>query len=119
MQRDPRAYLSDIRHAAALIAEFLDGSSVEQFTDRPMLHSAVERQLEIVGEAVSQLAKSAPEIAQRLPAYKDVIAFRNLLIHGYAVVNLERVWKIAQQDLPLLCTTADAVLAEMPPPSQS
>ena len=52
-----------------------------------MLRSAVERQFEIVGEALSQLAKAAPELAAQIPDLPRIVAFRNILRHGYAVVD--------------------------------
>jgi uncharacterized protein with HEPN domain len=51
----------------------------------------VERQFEIVGEALSQLAKLDPALAKRIADYQKIISFRNILIHGYADVDDELV----------------------------
>jgi uncharacterized protein with HEPN domain len=48
-----------------------------------MLRSAVERQFEIIGEALSQLAKIDPAVAARIPDLRRIVGFRNVLIHGY------------------------------------
>ncbi len=52
-----------------------------------VVHSAVERKFEIIGEALSQLSKLDLGLAQRIPNVRDIISFRNVLIHGYAVVE--------------------------------
>jgi uncharacterized protein with HEPN domain len=55
-------------------------------------------------------------LAQRIPYIREIIAFRNLLIHGYAVVEHDRVWRIAETSLPGLRATVAALLQEMGPP---
>jgi uncharacterized protein with HEPN domain len=58
MRRDPRAYLWDMREAADAIASFVQGRIFEDYAGDLMLRSAVERQLAIIGEALSQLARA-------------------------------------------------------------
>ena len=53
------------------------------YLDNRMLRSAVERQFEIIGEALSQLAKIDPAVAARIPDLRRIVGFRNVLIHGY------------------------------------
>lgn len=67
-----------------------------------MLKSAVERQFEIVGEALNALSKIAPEMAEALPELPRIVAFRNVLIHGYATVDDRLVWGVVEGKLPLL-----------------
>ena len=52
-----------------------------------VLHSAVERKFTIVGEALSQLARIDAQLAASIPQLSEIVAFRNFLIHGYAVIN--------------------------------
>ena len=54
--------------------------------------AAVERKLEVIGEALNQLSKRSPELAQRVPHWREIIGFRNVLIHGYATIDHARVW---------------------------
>jgi len=75
-----------------------------------MLRSAVERQFEIIGEALSQLTKIAPELAAQIPDLPRIVAFRNILIHGYAVVDNEIVWRAAQENLPELAVILHRLL---------
>ena len=100
MRRDARAYLWDIQQAAGAILRFLDGLDAATFAENELVYSAVERKFEIIGEALGQLSKIDPEMAQRIPDMRDIIAFRNVLIHGYAGIEHRRVWDIAQSSLP-------------------
>ena len=67
-----------------------------------MLRSGVERPLEIVGEALSQLSKVAPQIAARLDGVGKAIGLRNSLIHGYTVIDHSTIWRTVVEDLPPL-----------------
>lgn len=102
MQRDPRKFLWDAREAASDIAEFTRGKTFADYMRDRMLRSAVERQFEIVGEALSQLAKLDPAMARSIPDLARIVAFRNILIHGYAMVDNETVWRVVQENLPEL-----------------
>jgi uncharacterized protein with HEPN domain len=66
-----------------------------------MLRAAVERQFEIIGEALRQLEKTAPDLARELPELSQAIAFRNM-IHGYATIDDRTVWRAVQEGLPAL-----------------
>ena len=87
MRLEARKYLFDIRSAADLLAEFLAGKTFADYQRDAMLRAAVERQFEIIGEAVFQLARLEGELAARITNYRRVIAFRNILIHGYSDVD--------------------------------
>lgn len=92
MPRDARAYLYDMRQASALIAEFTAGLDFDAYVADAKVRSAVERQFEIIGEALGQLAKLDPEAASRISEHRRIIAFRNILVHGYAGVDDMLVW---------------------------
>lgn len=113
MQRDARAFLWDIREAATAIQSFIAGVEFPAYADSPLLHSAVERKFEIIGEALNQLAKLDAELAARIPETAHIVAFRNLLIHGYAVVDYSRVWRVANESLPGLLAKVDSLLVEL------
>jgi uncharacterized protein with HEPN domain len=110
MQRDPRAYLWDAREAARTVAAFIEGADEYGFENDPLLRSAVERQLEIMGEALGQLEKVAPELAERVPELRSAVDLRNILIHGYAKVNPRIIWNTACDDLPRMAEQLDALL---------
>jgi len=119
MRREPRAYLWDVREAADAILEFTRGFHLDDYLADRMLRSAVERQFEIIGEALNQLSKLAPEIAARVPEVSRIVAFRNLLIHGYATVDHPTVWETLQSQIPTLrdCVADLLDLYEQTPPS--
>lgn len=102
MQLDPRKYLWDARRAADAIVQFTTGKSWEDFTRDLQLRSAVERQFEIIGEALSQLSRVDPVLAASIPELPRIVAFRNILVHGYAIVDQSIVWRVIQENLPAL-----------------
>ena len=109
MKRDPKTLLWDAREAADAIAAMTMGKTFADFDRDIVLRSAVERQFEIVGEALSRLARADAATAEKVPDLRDIVAFRNILIHGYAVIDRARVWQVVQDDLPRL----RAALAEL------
>lgn len=113
MQRDVRAYLWDVREAAVAINDFVQGVDLAAYVATPMLHSAVERKFEVIGEALNQLAKLDMELASRIPELSNIIAFRNLLIHGYALIDHARVWRTIHESLPPLVATVTTLLGEL------
>jgi len=110
MPRDPRAFVWDVRSAADKIASFVRGKTVDEFVRDDLLNSAVERQLEIIGEALNQLTKAAPDMAGRIEDLPKIVGLRNILIHGYAIVKRELLWRAVQENLPQLRTTVDRLL---------
>jgi uncharacterized protein with HEPN domain len=102
MRLEARKYLHDIQQAADLVTEFTAGKRLVDYEADAMLPSAVERQFEIIGEALAQLARLDETIASRISEYRRIISFRNILIHGYAEVDHRIVWDIIESKLPTL-----------------
>ena len=116
MPHDPRAYLWDAHEATNAILDFVAGVDLATYASTPLLHSAVERKFEIIGEALNQLSKCDHALAERIPELASIVAFRNLLIHGYAIVDHPRVWRVIHESLPQLHTVITALLEELGPP---
>jgi len=116
MQRETAAFLWDAHEAAGLIREFVSGHNFETFSASALICSAVERQFEIIGEALNRLSKIAPEIAGQIPELAQIVGFRNVLIHGYAALDKAVVWKVIQEDLGALEEAVQRLLAKSPPP---
>ncbi len=113
MQRDPRAFLWDVREAALAIQSFTTGLDVDSYQSNAMAQAAVERKFEIIGEALNQLSKLDATLATRIPDLPQIVAFRNQLIHGYATVSVSTVWNIAQSSLPPLLASVQNLLDEL------
>ena len=112
MRRDPKAYLWDARQAIDAIGAFTSGRTEEDFRQDAMLRSAVERQFEIVGEALGQLARRDQALADQIPDLQEIVGFRNILIHGYAIVDSDRVWRAIHESLPALREAVDRLLGD-------
>jgi uncharacterized protein with HEPN domain len=102
MQLESLKLLEDIRRAAELILQFAGGRSLSDYSADPLLRSAVERQFEVIGEALRRLAKRDAATAAQVGDYQQIVAFRNVLIHGYDIVDDQIVWDAVQTKLPTL-----------------
>ena len=72
----------------------------------------VERQFEIIGEALNQMFKRDVSLALCISDPQRIIAFRNCLIHGYADIDHEVVWGVLEANLPTLRREVEALLSE-------
>lgn len=113
MRRDPRAYLWEVREAARAIAIFINGLDVQGYEQSDLVQAAVERKFEVIGEALNQLAKEDAQLASRIPDLSKIVAFRNLLIHGYATVNPRTVWGATEHSLPALEKVICTLLSDL------
>lgn len=112
MRLEVRKYLHDIQQATARLARFTTGKSFDDYANDDLVRAAVERQFEIIGEALSQLARLDANIAASITQYRRIIAFRNILVHGYADVDDLLVWDIVETKLPTLTKEINALLGE-------
>ena len=74
--------------------EFIVGKTLEDYERDAMLRAAVERQFEIIGEATAQLARADKRTVDCINYHQRIIAFRNVLIGGYANVDDRLVWSV-------------------------
>ena len=77
-----------------------------------MLRSVAERQFEINGEALTKLAKVDQETPTLISEHRRIIAFRNILIHGYAQIDDRLVWGVLESKLPTLSQEVEKLLQE-------
>ena len=112
MRLESRKYLHDMQRAAEVLRGFTAGRSFDQYRNDAMLRAAVERQFEIIGEAMARLARVDEAVAARISGYRRIIAFRNVLIHGYADVDDRLVWDVVETSLPTLVDEIEALANE-------
>jgi uncharacterized protein with HEPN domain len=112
-QLEIQKYLFDINEACELLIQFTAGKTFSDYSADPMLRSAVERQFEIIGEALAQLLRLDPSLRSRISDAGRIIAFRNRLIHGYSSVADDVVWGILEANLPSLRKEVAALMREL------
>ena len=80
-------HLDDAAHAAELALKFLAGHSIDEYRADELRRSAVERQVEIVGEACRRALEDEPALRSLLPEAALAVAMRNRIAHGYDTVD--------------------------------
>lgn len=97
--------LIDIRIACEETQGFCAGKSFETLLEDRMLQLALEREFEIIGEALVRLERlDEATLSQRIPEYRKIIGFRNLVAHGYDTIDDAALWDLAQNHVPELLT---------------
>lgn len=112
MQLTAKKYLYDIVQACDLILQFTEGKTFDDYQSDVMLRSAVERQFEIIGEALSQLSKIDRSLAEQIPDMRKIIGFRNVLIHAYFSVKHKTVWGSVEENVPVLKDYVNMLLSQ-------
>ena len=103
MPHSARKLCLDVSLACQEIMEFTEGKSYEEFQENRMLQLAIEREFEIIGEALFRLEKVEPDtLSARIPEYRMIIDFRNILAHGYDIIDVAAMWDFVQNRVPEL-----------------
>ena len=102
MRPEALKYLYDMQQACRLLAAFVAGKTFDDYANDALLRSGVERQLIIVGEALNRLTKIEPALASGITDARQIVAFRNILVHGYDIVRNDVVWGILETGLAAL-----------------
>ena len=104
-------YLRDIVEAADSIRLFIEGADAETLATNHLLRSAVLHQMIVLGEAAARVPPATRELLPEV-AWKDIIAFRNILVHAYFRIDLGIVWKAIINDVPAFSESVSSLLAE-------
>jgi len=111
MQPKTQKLLEDIRDSASFIVERTRGATFEIYVADRLLRQAIERNFEIIGEATNRLLKVDPEASASVSNANRIVAFRNVLIHGYEQIDDREVWRVITESVPILVKEVEALLA--------
>jgi uncharacterized protein with HEPN domain len=100
-ERYDAAYLWDMLDAAKTVTGFIQGRSYQDYLRDRMLRSAVERNVEIIGEAAGKISKSFRDAHAEIP-WQKIIAQRHVLAHEYGDIEHELLWIVASRHVPTL-----------------
>ncbi len=103
MQPDQRdiAYLWDMLDAARMVEQLSSGQDFAQYSKDRRTQLAIERSLEIIGEAANKVSTSFRNAHPEIP-WRQIIGQRNILIHEYGEIKQERIWKVVRENIPQL-----------------
>ena len=104
MQPESAALLWEAHRVCQRITEFLADRSWADYQADVLLRSAVERQFQILGEALNRLSRIDHDIAAQVPDLARIVAFRNVLVHGYVVIDDELLRQVAAERVSIRWT---------------
>ena len=112
MKDESLAHLHDILQAGRAIKEFISGKTFEAYASDELLRSAVERKFEVMGEAIHRIRRDDPELLSQIHNHRDIISFRNILVHGYDAIDNRIVWGVMEEDLESLIEDVSRLLQQ-------
>ncbi len=111
-RKDYKLYLIDIKTSCTRILNYSKNLTKLQFTKNHLLTDAIEKNMEVIGEAgnkiPSEIKKSLPEIP-----WKDIVSLRNKLIHDYFDIDINVIWETVTNDIPILKKQINKVLKNL------
>jgi uncharacterized protein with HEPN domain len=110
MTNEVKKRLLDAVNACEAIAEFVAGKDFAAYENDRLLRSAVERQFEIIGEALNKAGAVETDVAAQIPGFQRIIGLRHRLIHGYDNVDDEILWDVVQSKIGPLRAQLDTIL---------
>ena len=112
MRRDLRLYLVDIVEAGDAILSYTQGKTEQEYEESSMLRAAVERKFIIIGEALNQALESYPQLRGKIDEDRDIVAFRNRVVHGYFSIDDNLIWSATKVGLPELLNEVRLLLQD-------
>lgn len=106
-----KKFLKDIEQAILNIDLHLEGRRIfEEFSENITKRRAIERELEIIGEATNNLLRITPDFS--ISSARQIVNLRNRVIHAYDNVDETIIWKVVIKDIPLLLNEVQILLTE-------
>lgn len=112
MDNRSKKLLFDVVSAGRSITEWCGGRTYLEYEDDRQLRRAVEREFEVIGEALNRLEQGDPETAARIEDLRRIVGFRNRIIHGYDTIDDATVWGVIEGRLPRLIEQASDLLVQ-------
>jgi uncharacterized protein with HEPN domain len=98
------------------LEDFTRGKSFADYQGNDLLRAGVEREFITIGEALMQADRRYSAALQVITGLRQIIGFRNVLVHGYATIHDATVWGVVENDLPRLKQDVAALLAQVGTP---
>ncbi|MBN8644329.1 MAG: DUF86 domain-containing protein [Planctomycetes bacterium] len=118
-RREPLAFLSDAISACEIIVRHAEELTPESYERDLARRSIIERHFLIVGEAVNQASRLRPDLKDRVTGFAGIVGLRNLLAHGYFMIDAATVLAICRDDVPVLLAELRTIAGPLPPPGDA
>ena len=102
MEHNVQAYLYDIVTACRHITSFTAEMTLEAYSSDIRTKAACERMFEIIGESLRRIRTDFPDIFSQIPDADQIISFRNIIAHGYDIIDDDLVWSSITNEVPPL-----------------
>ena len=113
-EKGDAALLLDMLVSGRAVMSYMQGKSISDYLAEPMLQDAVERRVEIIGEAARRLSDGFREKHPEIP-WRPIISTRHILSHEYDVINDETIWRVATIHVPALVDLLKPLIPPIPP----
>jgi uncharacterized protein with HEPN domain len=101
MRHDPGKLCEDVLRCIEEVDAFCHGKTFDDFREDRRLQLIVERELEIIGEALARLRRDHPTLVDQIRDSHKIVGLRNVLAHGYDILEHEILWDIVINKIPL------------------
>ena len=108
------SFVWDMLTAARAVVQFVAGRTFEQYANDLLLRSAVERQIEIIGEAARRISRQFRDRHPQIP-WQKIMGQRHVLAHDYGEIKHDRIWRVATVHVPELIAQLEPLVPATPP----
>jgi uncharacterized protein with HEPN domain len=112
LENRTKKLLFDVLASGRSICEWCSARSFSDYERDRQLRRAVEREFEVIGEALNRLSQADSMVAARIGERQRIIGFRNRIIHGYDAIDDATVWGVVESHLPRLVAEVETLLKE-------
>jgi uncharacterized protein with HEPN domain len=110
--KEPIFFLQDVQNSVTKIFKYTTNIDYQEFVSNDMIKDAVERNFEIIGEAVKNLSEDFRNKYPNIP-FKQIAGMRDKLIHDYFGVDYEIVWKTIKDKLPEFNSDIEKLITDL------